>query len=350
MARGRGRADTSGQQTAVAPRATEVVETVVAPTPEATAHAENRRIIRQAEMIIWRFESRRTELMRAKGDALADSHDLLDLDIKAAGILEAREQRTLASAAQLGDDRARHLLTVCNQRAIHAFSRKFQGRGLSLEELLQEGNVGMQTAIDRYDPSNPASFLTYAAWWVRQAVMQAIEQKGSQQRVPSYLHQVLQRTQISLRSLEGKGVHAPTRQQIVDEVQSRSSKPVPEDHIYTSLDLIGRRYVSLDAHIGEDDGSSIGDVIPDERIDFHEEIDEAARTGAIAAALKVLTPLQRTVITRRYGLEGHTATPGIELQKELGMTKGSLGSTIKTAQTRMRAVLEDRDARDLIHS
>lgn len=352
MARGRGRGAQDRAATSAVAAEPRPQAIVVAPPVEAAVAVEVKtgpvlveeerlyggltaeKAIKRVQMTIWRFEERKRVLLASKPQALDSGAALLQLDVDAAGIISANEQRHLVAAAQAGHEQSRRLLTVCNQRAVHKWCSRYQGQGLDLEELIQEGSLGLQKAIDKYswDYADSASFLTYAAWWVRQSVSQAIQERGGQFAVPNYLHLVKTRVQQSKKALEARGIASPTREQLIAEVQARSNKPVPEDHIDAAIELTNRRFSSLDRQIGEEDGSAtLASVIADEDIDMEENLRHEGLRRALTNGLGNLSPLQRTIITRRYGLEGMAPTTGTDLQQELGMTKGSLDNALKRA-------------------
>lgn len=274
----------------------------------------------------------------------ATIQDQIRLQVKAAGIIPARDQRRLCAAAQAGSTEARELLVACNQRAVYQWAQPYQGNhGLSLEDLAQEGNVGLAMAVDKYsfEYADKATFLTYARWWVKQAYARAIQEKGGQITLPSYMQLIKLRTERAVRALEARGIASPSREQLHDEVQATSRKPVLPEHIDLAMEHIGRRYTSMDADLGTDDGSvSLSSIIADPDA----EQDVVAQEGWVAQVVEEnlgdLTPLQRTIMVRKFGLAGHQETANVQLMDELGLRKGKIDNEIKLALTKLRPRFE----------
>lgn len=307
-----------------------------------------REALKRVEPILWKFEERRRQYMEkisASDAEITNSDELLRVDAKAAGIIPRAEQRALVAAAQAGGDRARHLLTVANQGMVHTVARGYAGLGVSHEDMVQEGNLGLQEAIKRYnfDFADENTFLTYATWWIRQPISKAVQQRGGPMAIPGYLNLVRTRVVQSQAALEGRGIHSPSRQQLIDEVQARSPKPVRVEHIDAAVELTGRTYVSFDAEVKtSDSGQSLSGVIADERVDLDENLDGETLRTAVADSLEVLTSMQRAIITRRFGLEGKRETSAAQMQAELGLTKGQFDNQVKRAMSAMREKMSAR--------
>lgn len=311
-----------------------------------------REAIKRADPVLWKFEKRRNDLMAkiaAAGAEVMDAEEILKIDVRAAGIIAAADQRVLVAAAQAGSDRARHVLTVANQGMVYQIAHTYKGHGVNVDDLAQEGNLGLQDAIAKYnfEFADKARFLTYAHWWIRRYVAYAVQEQGGQVRLPNYLHLVRVRTKQAERALENRGVVNPSRQQIHDEVQARSAKPVPAEHIDASIEVLGRRYVSFNqSQDGGRDGGNASDlnsVIPDMNVDMDESFHTAALQDAVADGLEVLTPLQRAIVSRRFGIDGKKETMARDIQAELGITKGQFDNQLKRALTAMREKVEEHD-------
>lgn len=349
---GKGAITTAGARAAGTMKANHRDLPSVAPAePEVTYDGLSARdAMKRAEPILWRFDERRrkyTAKITDAGAQIADSEDLLRIDVKAAGILPRHEQRALVAAAQAGSDRARHLLTVANQGMVHSVAHTYSALGVSHEDLVQEGNLGLQQAISRYsfDFADANAFLTYATWWIRQPISKAVQERGGPMAIPGYLNLVRTRVVQSISALEGRGIDNPTRQQLHDEVQSRSPKPVRPEHIDAAVELLERSFTSLDMtySAGTDaQGVRVGDRIADERVNLDAQMQDEDLRAAITASLEALTPLQRTIITRRFGLDGKVETSALQMQEELGLTKGSFDNHVKRAMQTLRAKLSER--------
>lgn len=307
-----------------------------------------REAIRRADIILWKFEKRREELLgrvHEAGAEAVDAGEMLRIDARAAGIVSPADQRTLVAAAQAGSDRARRLLAAANQGMVYQVAHTYEGHGVSVEDLAQDGHVGLQTAIDKYnfEFADKARFLTYAHWWIRRSIAYSVQENGGEMRLPNYLHLIRVRTKQAISALENRGVPNPSHQQIYDEVQARSNKPIAKEHVTTALEFLNRKYESLNKAVkGNGDaaeGRHMEESIPDTRIDMDEAFNAMAVEGAIEQGLAVLTPLQRAIVTRRFGIDGKNETMAMDIQAELGITKGQFDNQFKRALEAMRKEL-----------
>jgi RNA polymerase primary sigma factor len=197
--------------------------------------------------------------------------------------------------------RARALMVATNQGLVWSVALRYRGLGLELEDLVQEGNVGLLRALDRFDPDRGVRFATYAVWWVRQAIVEALELAGRPIRLP-------ERAARELRELE-RAAGAADRAAGVDTSRVRD------------LLAVGQPPLSLDAALGADGELTLGDTLADPRAEVDAVLDELADRHALAAAMAGLPPEQRRLLILRFGLDGGPPRPIGEVAAELGVPR-----------------------------
>ncbi|MCX7925676.1 MAG: sigma-70 family RNA polymerase sigma factor [Fimbriimonadales bacterium] len=225
-----------------------------------------------------------------------------------APLLSPERERDLAIRAAEGDERARELLVQANLRLVIAVAKHYTGRGLSMIDLIQEGNLGLMRAATQYDPKRGSRFSTYATWWIRQAISRALQEQASMIRVPHHMSRVLQQVRQTAALLQQELGREPT----VHEVAQRA-KLSPEQ-VRELMHAVAKP-ISLEMPINDSDGSVLGDIIADET---ESEWEQAVDWESL---MERLTERERTVIRLRYGLGGEPPLTLEEVGRRLGLSK-----------------------------
>jgi RNA polymerase nonessential primary-like sigma factor len=260
-------------------------------------------------------------------------------------LLSAPEELALARAMAGGDFAARQRLIEHNLRLVVSIAKHYTNRGLALPDLIEEGNLGLIHALEKFDAERGFRFTTYATWWIRQAVERAIMSQSRTIRLPAYVVKELNVVLRALRHLEMHG-QPDGREPSLDDVAHLLGKPVEQ---VRRVLRYNERMTSLDAPMERDATVSIGEGLVDdgalapELVLHNTEIEAWVRMW-----LDELNERQRAVIERRYGLSGRDVATLEELARELGVTRERVRQIQSEALDRLRARLKrrglDRDA------
>lgn len=230
-------------------------------------------------------------------------------------LLRADQEKELARAAKAGDKCAQRLFIQSNLRLVVSVARKYVEKGLSLQDLIQEGNIGLMKAVDRFDPDKGYRFSTYATWWIRQAITRAIADKGSTIRLPVHMHELAHKLskQVKLLTLQYG------RQPSIPELAVALG--VTEGKVADVLDATRKHTVSFDVR-REDSDNDMLDFIPDESSHQPELIaTEHLMRRDVDAMLMKLTEVERDVVKLRYGLGGAEPQTLDDVARVLGMSR-----------------------------
>ncbi len=263
--------------------------------------------------------------------------DPLKLYVRAIGdgrLLTPSEERELARRKDLGDEAAKRKLIECNLRLVMSITRNYTKAGVPLLDLIQEGNLGLIRAVEKFDYRMGFKLSTYATWWIRQAVTRALADQGRTIRLPVHVAEQVRRVMRSRRILAQKFNRDPT----VAELAKESG--FTEKRVQELLDLV-EDPVSLETPVG--DGESLyGDLIEDTDAEKPDETTATNfRTTELAAALELLNPRMRHVLALRFGLDGEKPRTLEEVGSGLGITRERVRQLEARALRELRVVAPD---------
>ncbi|MBR4080165.1 MAG: RNA polymerase sigma factor RpoD [Clostridia bacterium] len=230
-------------------------------------------------------------------DGVSDPVRMYLREIGATPLLTAEEESELAQRILSGDENARQHLIQANLRLVVSIARRYAGRGMQLLDLIQEGNLGLMKAVEKFDHSKGYKFSTYATWWIRQAISRAIADQARTIRIPVHMVEHVNRLLRIRRELTQELKRDPSTAEIAQRMG------VTERRVH-ELMMITAEPKSIDAPVGEEEDSRFGDFIPDNNTLSPEEA--AARSmmkEQLRAVLATLTPREQQVLTLRFGLE-----------------------------------------------
>jgi RNA polymerase primary sigma factor len=262
--------------------------------------------------------ARSGDAVYVNGDLATATTDALQLFLNEAGryaLLTAAEEVELAKRIERGDKEAKDLMVNSNLRLVVSIAKKYQGHGLSLLDLIQEGIIGLIRAVEKFDWRRGFKFSTYATWWIRQAVQRGVANKSRTIRIP--VHIVERETKISRaeRELTGRLGRPPTEEEVADAAKL-PLKQVRE------VRQAARAVTSLDKPVGSEGGSTFGDLFKDDRGEFEEEVQVSLEQETLHRAIAKLSKREREVLRLRYGLEGADDPKSLEeIGRRLGLTR-----------------------------
>jgi RNA polymerase primary sigma factor len=256
-------------------------------------------------------------------------------------LLTAAEEVSLAKALERGDVRARRRLIESNLRLVVSIARRYSNRGLSFLDLIQEGNLGLMKAVERYDWRLGHRFSTYATWWIRQSVTRALADQGRTIRVPAQVVDTINRMTRVERQLAQKLGRAPDVHELAAAMEL---KPEKVEH----LKRVSQEPVSLAVPVG-DDATELGELIEDERmLKPGDDMAVTQRSSRVADLIAQLPYRERTILELRYGLSGEQAHTLEEVGRRFGVTRERVRQIETRTLRRLAASGEHADLRHLI--
>lgn len=248
----------------------------------------------------------------------AESSEPLKIYLQEIGqipVLDEEEEKELGRSAQ-GDETARKRLAEGNLRLVVSLARHFTGRGVPLLDLIQEGNMGLMHAAEKYDYQKENRFSTYAAWWIREAMQRAIDQQSREIRVPVHVAENMKKVQKAARELQQTFGRDATPGEIAKKLGDKSEEDVK--NILTYL----QNPVSLETPVGESGEDSLGDMVEDRTEATPEEaMEQLVQKEEVSELLESLSDRERQVIRLRYGLDGGKPGTLEEIGEQLGVTR-----------------------------
>lgn len=251
------------------------------------------------------------------------------------------EKQALLEAVQSGDE-ARRKLTEANLRLVVSVARRYMNRGMALGDLIQEGNMGLSRAVEKFDYRRGFKFSTYATWWIRQAVSRAVADQARTIRLPVHMGDVVNKYVRLSASLQQDLGREPT----VDEIAAAMGT-TPER--VREVVRILPQPVSLEQPVGDEKDAVLADFIPDERApDMDEEAAKATTRESVAEVLSTLTPRERRVIELRFGLDDGRPWTLKEIGAELGVTRERIRQIETEAMRKLRYPRRSQRLREMV--
>jgi len=250
-------------------------------------------------------------------------------------LLAAADELRLAALVQAGDVEARRQMIEANLRLVVAVARGYVGRGIPLLDLIEEGNLGLMRAVDKFDPDRRLRFSTYAVWWIRQAVQHAVMHQGRTVRVPVHVLRELAQVLRTRRQLLLRNGKAPTIEDLA-QAMGRPATGIAE------LFCVTERISSLDAPRSDSDDRALIDQLVTDNDGNAGSFAGDDAPSPIDALIARLPARQREVLERRYGLNDHGVQSLAEVAAEIGLTRERVRQIQSEALKRLRELVEQR--------
>ena len=252
-------------------------------------------------------------------------------------LLTLRDEIELARRIKKGDRRAREQMIKANLRLVVKIARDYDGLGLPLLDLINEGNIGLMKGVERFDPKKGAKLSTYAAWWIKQSIKRALANQSKTIRLPVHVVDKLFHLRRAATKLEEVLGREPSDEELAAELNFTVAR-------VKQLRRAAVRPTSLDAPIGDDDTNHVADVVKDENADTpYEQLEEKTNNALVHEMIRTLDAREQAILRQRFGLDGDDRKTLEEIGEQFGVTRERIRQIEEIALRKLRKRIQEVD-------
>lgn len=281
------------------------------------------------------------ELAAPKERSSYDGDTAIKLYLREIGqvkLLTPQEEIELAARIKKGDKKAREQMIKANLRLVVKIAHDYEGLGLPLLDLINEGNIGLMKAVERFDPAKGGKLSTYGSWWIKQSIKRALANQSKTIRLPVHLVDKISKMRRTAMKLQEEFGREPTDEELGEELGISAAR-------VAQLRTAAIRPASLDAPIGDDDSNNFAEVVQDENADTpYEQLEEKTVTKMLQEMVKTLDPREATILRYRFGLDGGTEKTLEEVGEKFGVTRERVRQIQNIALNKLRKMIEKLEA------
>jgi RNA polymerase primary sigma factor len=254
-------------------------------------------------------------------------------------LLTPEEEIELAAKIKAGDRKARDQMIKANLRLVVKIAHDYEGYGLPLLDLINEGNIGLMKAVERFDPNKGGKLSTYAAWWIKQAIKRALANQGKTIRLPVHLVDKIARMRRVAAQLEEEFGREPTDEELAEELGIPASRVAQ----WRSAAI---RPAQLDAPLGDDEANALRDIVPDERQQTpYREFEDKTMREMLEGMIVTLDAREQNILRQRFGYDGGEGKTLEEIGQQYGVTRERIRQIEAVALRKMRKMIERLERR-----
>lgn len=271
-------------------------------------------------------------------DGPIDSLTVYMRDVGMVDLLKPEEEIALAAKIKRGDKNARERMIRANLRLVVKIAREYEGYGMPLQDMINEGNIGLMRAVEKFDPAKGGKLSTYSSWWIKQSIRRAIANQAKTVRMPIHMMDKIAKVRRTANRLAEELGQEATDEEIAGEMG------LPTKRI-AYLRKAGIHTSSMDAPIGDDDSNRMGDLMADERAENpYDNLEHKTMLDLLDDIIDRLPERELNILRRRFGLDGSPERSLEEIGKEMGVTRERIRQLQNLALTKLRKMIESRDA------
>jgi RNA polymerase primary sigma factor len=268
----------------------------------------------------------------------SDSLTLYMREVGEVDLLTPEDEVKLAARIKRGDAKARDRMIRANLRLVVKIAREYEGYGLPLLDLINEGNIGLMRAVEKFDPAKGGKLSTYSSWWIKQSIRRAIANQAKTVRLPIHMLDKIAKMRRAVTKLTEELGQEPSDEEIAEELGITVKRAV-------MLRSAGVRTSSIDAPIGDDDTSRVSDIIADERAETpYAQLEQKTMLNLLNELIDRLPERELNILRLRFGLDGGPERSLEEIGKEFGVTRERIRQLQNLALLKLRKMIEAREA------